>query len=336
MRVLITGGNGFIGSHLVDSQLAQGHQVRAVDLHPSYLATINHPHLEVITGDIADSALLPRLLKGVDLVYHLASAHLDVSLSDDHYRRVNVAATLALLQAAQAAGVRRVVHCSSNGVLGEVKQPPANESTPCAPTNIYERTKLEGEQAALNFSRESGLPVVVVRPAWVYGPRCPRTQKLFRTIKKGRFVMIGSGQTLRHPVYITDAIKGLELAAQTEGASGEIYFIAGEQAVTIAELVQTIAGVQGVKPPLLHLPVLAGKAAGHVLQLAFKPFNRQPPFSRRSVDFFLKDNAYSISKARRELGYTPTVDLESGLLRTAEWLSSQQSIKKTAKEWAFK
>ena len=214
MKVLITGAGGFIGSHLVDSQLEQGHDVRAVDLHLDLLQHQSaHPHLEAFLGDITDENLLKKLVEGVDIVYHLASAHLDVSLSDEHYRRVNVGATLSLLEAARHAGVKRFVHCSSVGVIGDVENPPADETTDCHPTNIYERTKLEGEREALAYSRRTGFPVVVMRPAWVYGPRCPRTAKLMRTISKGRFLFFGSGQNMRHPVYINDAVKGLELCA---------------------------------------------------------------------------------------------------------------------------
>lgn len=326
MKVLITGGGGFIGSHLVDSQLAQGYQVRTIDLQSDRLAhTANHPNLEIEIGDFTRDDLLRQLVEGIDVVYHLASAHLDVSLSDNDYRRVNVEGTKQLLKAAREANVKRFVHCSSNGVLGEIKELPANESSPCYPTNIYEQTKLEGEQTALQVARETELPVVVARPAWVYGPRCLRTRKLFRTIKKGRFLMIGSGQTLRHPVYISDAIKGLELCAQTEEITAQIYFIAGEEPVTIASLVENISQVLEVKPPSLRLPIALGKLAGYGLQFAFKPLGRRPPFSRRSVDFFLKDNAYDISKARRELGFQPQIDLRSGLIKTVQWLEQHQN-----------
>jgi dihydroflavonol-4-reductase len=280
----------------------------------------HHPRLEVIVGDIVDPALVERLVDGIDLVYHLASAHLDVSLGDDVYRRVNVDATLGLLKAAHAAGGSRVVHCSSVGVIGDVKNPPADESSPCHPTNIYEQTKLAGEQAALRYAAETDFPVVVSRPAWVYGPRCPRTEKLFRTIGKGRFPIFGNGRTLRHPVYVSDAVRGLELCAETDRGEGQVYIIAGETPVTVATLVRMIAEVQEVRPPPLHLPMVLGKMGGHALELAFKPLHRQPPFSRRSLDFFLKDNAYSSGKAQRELGYEPQVDLHIGLVETLHWL----------------
>jgi dihydroflavonol-4-reductase len=316
MNVLITGAGGFVGSHLVDSQLAQGHAVRAVDLHWQRLEhAANHPCLERVTGDLTDDALLPSLMSGVQIVYHLASAHLDVSQPGSHYHRVNVTATQNLLAAAHAAGVSRFVHCSTNSVLGEIHHVPADETAPCHPTNIYEQTKLLGEQAALAFYQETGFPVVVARPAWVYGSRCPRTARLMRTIKKGRFVMFGNGRTLRHPIYISDAVRGLELCA-AKGRPGEIYFIAGEYAVTLNELTEAIAAAQGVKLPKARLPISLGMAAAYSAQTAFGLLRRQPPISRRTLDFYLKDNAYDISKARRDLGFAPQIDLATGLRET--------------------
>jgi len=319
MKVLITGAGGFIGSHLVDSQLEQGHEVRALDLHLDLLRHQSaHPHLEAIRGDITDDEHLDEILAGVEVVYHLASAHLDVSLSDEHYRRVNVGGTLALLQAAQQAGVKRFVHCSSVGVIGDVENPPADETTECHPTNIYEKTKLEGESAALEFSQRTGFPVVVARPAWVYGPRCPRTSKLMRTISKGRFPFFGQGQNMRHPVYISDAVKGLELCASADGVNGEVFIIAGENAVPVSELVKIISAELGVNPSKLHLPIALGLLGGYSLEVAFKLIGKAPPFSRRSVDFFLKHNAYDISKAKRMLGYKPQIDLRTGIQKTIQ------------------
>ena len=317
MRVMITGAGGFIGSHLVDSQLEHGHHVRAVDLHLDVLRhRAAYPPLQAIRGDVTEMDLVQKLVEGIDIVYHLASAHLDVSLSDAHYHRVNVAATLSLLEAARRAGVKRFVHCSSVGVIGDVKHPPADETTECYPVNIYERTKLEGEKAALEFARRTGFPVVVVRPAWVYGPRCPRTAKLFRTIAKGRFPIFGSGKNMRHPVYITDAIRGLELCAETPNIEGEAFIIAGEFPIESGELIKLISQELNARTQKIYLPIFLGQAAGLALELTFRFLRRQPPFSRRSMDFFLKHNAYSIAKAQCRLNYLPQVDLRTGLQKT--------------------
>lgn len=316
MKVLISGAGGFIGSHLVDSQLAQGHIVKAVDLSLERLSHIGaHPNLERITGDISDEQRLTSWVQDVEIIYHLASAHLDVSLSDEHYYRVNVEATRQLLMAAHAAGVRRFVHCSSNGVLGEIQQLPADERTPCHPTNIYEETKLKGEHAAIEFFHTTGFPVVVARPTWVYGARCPRTSRLLRTVKKNRFIMFGNGQTLRHPIYIDDAIRGLQLCASV-GVPGEIYFLGGENPVTIAELVQTVADVQGVQLRRWRLPLAVGIAAGYAAERIFTVLGAKPPISRRTLDFYIKDNAYDIGKARRDLEFAPEMNLREGLRRT--------------------
>jgi dihydroflavonol-4-reductase len=319
-RVLVTGANGFIGSHLVESQLRQGWRVRALDLRRDQLDRLGSAsQLEIVQGDVGDARLVAELMAGVDVVYHLASAHLDVRQADAHYRHVNVQATVDLLEAAHRAGVKRVVHCSSVGVMGTLQELPADERTPCRPTHIYEQTKLEGEQEALRLAARTGLPVVVARPAWVYGPRCPRTAKLFRTAGRGRFVIFGNGRTLRQPIYVSDLVRGLERCA-THGDPGQVYIIAGAQVVTVEELVRSVAAVLGVRLRAIHLPLWFGSLAGLGLEALFKPLGKQPPFSRRSFDFFSKHNAYRVDKAEREVGIRPQVDLCSGLKETAAWL----------------
>jgi len=327
MHVLVTGGGGFIGRHLVQSQLSKGHQVRVIDLDIRSLSPFaGHQHLEASIGDLTRGETGKRAVDGIDVVYHLASAHLDVRLTDDAYRRVNVDATVNLLEAARASGARRFVHCSSIGVYGHQVIPPAlDENSPCRPTHIYEVSKLEGERAVLGFFRRTGFPVTVVRPSWVYGPGCPRTRKLLRTVAKGRFVIFGSGRTFRHPIYVADAVRGLERCAREDAPAGEIYILAGRSPVTIEALVLVAGEVQGVRPTIIHLPAMLGTCAGYALQMVYKPLHRVPPFSARSMDFFLKHNLYDTGKAERELGFQAEVSLRDGLRLTVAQAQSDRS-----------
>src|SRR5690606_21254236 len=113
-----------------------------------------------------------------------------------------------------------------------LKNPPANEESECHPDVAYEKSKLAGEQAICAFTDQSGYPLVIIRPAWVYGPHCPRTARLFRAVNKGSFFFVGDGKTLRHPIYIDDMVEGFEIAATHEAAPGQTFIMAGPRAVT--------------------------------------------------------------------------------------------------------
>jgi nucleoside-diphosphate-sugar epimerase len=148
---------------------------------------------------------------------------------------------------------------------------------------------------------------------------------LFRTISKGASPIFGSGKNLRHPVYITDAIHGLELCAETPDINGEIFIIAGEASVESRELVNLISQELNVRTQKIFLPIFLGQAAGLALELTFKLIGRQPPFSRRSMDFFLKHNAYTIAKAQSKLDYHPQVDLLMGIKKTIRSINTSQA-----------
>jgi len=236
---------------------------------------------------------------------------------------VNVEGTRRLLEAAWQAGVQRFVHCSTVGVQGEIKNPPADETAPYNPGDVYQESKCEGEKAALKFFADSGLPGVVIRPVGIYGPGDTRFLKLFKFIYNGKFRMLGSGNVLYHLTYIDDLVKGVILCGEKPEAVGQIYTLGGNEYVTLNELVTLVAEALEVPVPSKHFPVWPVWFAGLLCEMACRPLRIEPPIYRRRVDFFIKDRAFDISKARRELGYEPEVDLRAGLKRTAEWYRAQ-------------
>jgi nucleoside-diphosphate-sugar epimerase len=326
-RILITGAGGFIGYHLVVDQLQRGNEVTAVDLNTERLQPLaNKPNLHIIIADFSDARKTDTLLPNQDVCFHLASAHLETGVSDDYFWKVNVINTECFLQRCHRAGVHRIVHCSSVGVYGDIKNPPADEDTQCNPEIPYEKSKLAGERAVLKYATESGYDVIVIRPAWVYGLHCPRTFKLFKRIQKGRFFFIGDGCNLRHPIYIDDMIDALERVANNETFSGQIYIIAGPRAVTIRELVDGISHFLGKSSPSINIPKWVAVSGVYMLELAGAILQRDVPFTQRSFKFFLGNNEFDILKARKHLDFHPQVDLLDGLSRVYDWMKENQLV----------
>ena len=318
-RALVTGAGGFLGSHLALALAAKGYNVSALDIEPGRLRQLPTPaNLELVDADVTDPRVQRRAVEGVDTVFHLAAAHLGVSQSEGAFRRINVGAVEGLVARSQDAGVRRFVHCSSVGVYGRIRNPPADEETPCHPELVYERTKLEGESVVLDAMR-NGLPAVILRPVWVYGPGCPRTEKLFRALRKGRFVLAGDGLNLRHCIYVRDMVEAFQRAAGADSAIGQVIVVGDRQAVTVRHLVDEMARLAGVRRPrsvplaLLSAAALAAEWGGRIL-------GREPPISRRTLRFFTGNTAFDTSRAGALLGFEPTYDLAAGLAETYEYL----------------
>ena len=319
MRVLVTGATGFTGGHLCLRLKELGYAVRALVRSPEKAGALEARGVEIAPGDVRDAVSLREACRRCDVVYHIAAAFRKEGIPDSEFHEVNVEGTRRMLEAALEGGVRRFVHCSTVGVHGHIEHPPADENAPFHPGDLYQETKLAGERLARRFFRERGLPGVVFRPVGIYGPGDTRFLKLFRHIKSGRFHMIGSGRALYHLTYIDDLVEGIILCGTREKAVGETYILGGEGYMTLNELVATIARVLGVKVSRMRIPFWPVYAAAFLCEKTFRPLGKEPPIYRRRVDFFRKDRAFDISKAKRELGFRPKVPPEEGLRRTAEW-----------------
>lgn len=317
MKVLVTGATGFVGSHLVKRLIDDGHNVRALVRKGRGMKGFDS-RIELIYGDITDPSSLDDAVRNADIVYHLAAMVKEAGVPDSLFYDVNVKGTENLLDASLKHGVKRFIHISTCGVHGDVKNPPATEDSPFNPEDIYQKTKIESEKLVMSF-RKKGLPVVIIRPTGIYGPGDTRLLKLFKLIKGRKFFMVGDGETLFHLVYIDDLIDALILAGQVPEAEGEAFLIGGEKYLTLNELTRDIAKTFGVHLKNIHLPVFPVRALATVMEFIFKPLRIEPPLFRRRVDFFTKNRAFDISKAKRLLGYQPKMDIGNGIKLTIDW-----------------
>jgi nucleoside-diphosphate-sugar epimerase len=273
----------------------------------------------LVEGRLGDKASAQRLLEGADSLLHVAAVYRTAGHKDEYYRDVNVRGTECLLEAATRVGVRRFVHTSTVGVHGHITHPPADERSPFSPGDIYQETKVEAETLALRFHRERGLPVVVIRPGAIYGPGETRLLKLFRSIARGRYAIVGSGRTFYHPVYIDDLVAGFILALERPEAVGEAFLVAGPQYVSQEELATLIARHTGGRVLPFRIPAWPLQLAGDLVEALCVPFGIEPPIHRRRVDFWTKSRAFTIEKARTRLGYSPAVDIDEGVRRVSVW-----------------
>ena len=324
MRVLVTGATGFTGGHLARGMVARGHDVAALIRTTSpgsaELATAG---VRLVAGELRDPASLAAATSGIDVVYHIAAIYRQAGLSTEAYRAVNATAVRELIEAAARSGVKRVVHCSTVGVHGDVEHPPANEDAPLKPGDVYQITKLEGERLARETGPRVGIEVTIARPTGIYGPGDRRLLRLFRGVARRKWITLGRGEIYYHLTYIDDLVEGLRLCGEHPAAANRTYILAGGEVTTLNALVNIVAEQAGVPAPTWHLPVWPFWLAGAACEALCAPFGIEPPLYRRRVDFFTKSRAFDIARARAEIGFAPQVGLRDGISRTLAWYRTE-------------
>jgi len=320
MRILITGGTGFIGSRLTEVSRQAGHEVTALGQANTPAEAANIDRLEragarVLNVSVIDPEALEPALAQIDVVFHLAAAQHEMNVSDAHFRRVNVDGTRNVLEAALRQGVRRVVHGSTIGVYGSADGV-IDEDSACRPDNIYGVTKLEGERLALSYADR--IELVVARIPEVYGPGDRRLLKLFRAIERGKFVNIGPGRNLHHPMYVDDLTAALLSLAVHPEAPGKVFLLAGREAVSTNDMVGAVAAAVDSAAPKIRLPLAPLLGVATLLELTLRPLGVQPPLHRRRMDFFRKSFSLRPTRAA-QLGIVSQTTFREGARATANW-----------------
>jgi UDP-glucose 4-epimerase len=297
VRVLVTGGCGFIGANLVPILLGRGADVRVYD-NLSNGGPDRLPDVEVVEGDVRDADALARAASGVDAVIHLAAAgNVPESVKDPLTNfEINGRGTLLALHAAARADAGRFVFASTGGALIGNASPPVDETSVPRPISPYGASKLCGEGYCHAFDGSQGLHTVALRFANVYGPRSERkkgavTAFIQRALRGDALAIYGDGAATRDFIFVDDLCAGIVLGLEHPQARG-VFHLASERETAIAELAGLVVDATGADVPVEHLPPRPGE---------------------------VERNFASCALARRTLGFAPAVDLEEGLARTVDW-----------------
>lgn len=320
--VLITGGNGFVGRHLVRALLARDETVRVLALPDEDTAPLERCGVAVYRGDVRQPETLWAPMAGARAVLHLA-AMMDVWRPLSDYQSVNVLGTQNVCRAALAAGVQRLVHMSSSSVYRMGLGRPVDESFPLSPfPDPYPVTKAAADMVVQRMIAEEALPAVILRPDQIFGKGDQlHFGRMADRLRSGRSIIVGRGGNALPLVHVADVVRALLLALEHERAVGNAYNITSERPLTQLQVLETIARTIGVEPPRIRVPYRALYAAGYLAErvAALTPSGGRPAITRLGVAFFGTDNRYSMQKAQRELGYKPRLDLREGLRVTADW-----------------
>ncbi|MBW6451392.1 MAG: NAD-dependent epimerase/dehydratase family protein [DPANN group archaeon] len=308
MKIFITGGTGFLGRLIITELLKKNHEITTftMDVNVDMPKTV-----KVIKGDILDKTSLLKAMKGHDAVYHLA-AILDESVAYDKMHKVNVDGTQNVLEACKLSNVKKFIFASSVGVMGDIRDSPADESYPYNPITNYEKTKADAEKLVLKYSLKNDFQVTILRPSIVVGPN-DNWRQIIKAVKKG-YPYLGLGNNHWHLVDITDTVYAFVLALNDKGKN-EVYIIASEDAPTYKEIYETLSRILNVEPPKYSVPVFVAKTIFYIYGRICKLLSKTPSLTYRvsSVERLVRERYFDISKAKKQLGYKPKYDTEKSL-----------------------
>jgi NAD dependent epimerase/dehydratase len=316
-KILITGADGFIGSHLTEMLLAEGHRVRALSYYNSFnfwgwLEDIPaNKNLEIITGDVRDPHFCKEIVKGIDLVYHLAAliAIPYSYVAPDSYVDTNIKGTLNICQAAREYGNIKVIHTSTSEVYGTAQYVPIDEKHLLQPQSPYSATKIGADAMAMSFFNAFNLPVTIARPFNTYGPRQSARAVIPTVIiqiaNKAKKIRLGDTRPTRDFNYVEDTCRGFMELAQCEKTAGEVVNIGSSREISIFDTVNLIKELMGS----------AVEIEGDEQRI--RPENSE-------VFRLCCDNG----KISKLTGYQPKYSLREGLQKTIAWFSRPENLKK--------
>lgn len=322
MLSLVTGATGLIGSHLAEALTVRGENVRALVRPTSRTGRLRELGVELRMGNLMDNATLMSAASGVDRIFHCAALVSDWGVLAD-FEQANVRGVRNILAAATRADVSRFVFLSTGDVYGFPGRPVTESERPSPRGFPYSDTKIEGEALVWNHWRRVGLPVCVIRPATVWGPRAQLSVvNAVQALKRRSMILIDDGRHIAGLVYVGNVVDALILAADTEVAVGQAYNISDETGFTWREYLCALADLIEVPHPQRSRSHRAAYAMATLWEGYYRLLGRtqRPPMTRMMVEHMGTDQELCIDKAKDQLGYRPRVSFEEGLRHTGDWL----------------
>ena len=333
MKILVTGGTGFLGGHIVERLRRAGEEVSVLVRNPSKAERLKASGIEIRVGDLTDLDSLRTAVRGVDRVFHSA-AHVSEWGSWSKFQSATVNGTINMLTAATEAGVQRFLHVSTATVYEDIHARKLRVISENAPHGNqgdraygnYSKAKVLAEQAVWRFHKEEGLPITIIRPAWVYGPQdftiLPR---LIEHLRGPFSCWIGRRNPVVDPIYVTDVAECAYLAAYSEQALGKAYNVSPDIEIRLREFLTTLCKELEVEAPRWSLPYSIALLATVLCEFwAQLTRSTEPPsLTYAGLATFTVDQHYDPSRAIKELGWQPQVSLAQGAKNTAAWLQDQ-------------
>jgi nucleoside-diphosphate-sugar epimerase len=322
--LLITGATGLVGSHVAQRATELGIRTRALVREASDKQLLGEWGVELVYGDLTDSASHAKALEGVTALVHCAAKVGDWGPIDE-YRSVNVTGTESLLEAAESnQTLKRVVHISSCGVYAARDHHGTDESEPLSLSGIdgYTLTKAESEKLVQDHIKDHKLPATILRPGFIYGPRDRAVlPRIFERLRSGGFKFLGTGETLLNNTYVGNLTDAIFLALEKDDSIGEIFNITDGDLVTKREFISSIATLAGFTVPTKSVPLGVAKVIAKVMESTWRLLGKKeaPILNGARIKFLGLNLDFSVEKAIQQLGYEPKVKFSEGIAEAIDW-----------------
>lgn len=327
MNIVIAGANGFIGSWLT-KELCENtaYSITALVRVGSNYSNLKEEKIVIKEIDYSNHDEVLNVLQNSDIYIHLIGQMGKEGVLDKQFELTNIELTKQMLLLCEKAGIKQFIFCSTPGVQGFGKRL-ASEEEPYAPRNMYEKTKVEAEKCVISFCNRSRIKYTIIRPDFVYGPGDIRRVKMYRGIKKGKFVLTTSGKSYLHPTYITDVTQGISKTINVINAYNQIFNISAENDVSSKDYLTAIANC--VNKKLIHINI------GYSISIFISSFienfykrllHKEAFVTTNKIDFLAVNHSTSIEKAKKKLGYSPEIDIHEGMRRTIKWCNDNKYL----------